>query len=128
MPSELTVLDTLRRFSGHADSRLRVVEAVAEDEHRALTLRECPERTGECLAAERDLDLLVGLDRHDVRLTDTALDVVRLDDLAGVWPADDPDVATLGDVPLDRSPDVAQRVGPPAHWARRFVRMFETPM
>src|SRR5215207_5399992 len=41
--------------------RLRVVEAVAEDEHGALTLRERPERTGEGLAAERDLDLLVGL-------------------------------------------------------------------
>src|SRR5829696_1408839 len=49
--------------------RLRIVEAVAEDEHGALALRERPERTGEGLAAERDLDLLVGLQalaRHEV--------------------------------------------------------------
>src|SRR5215207_11658726 len=49
--------------------RLRVVEAVAEDEHGALALCERPESTGEGLAAERDLDLLVGLGvlaRHEV--------------------------------------------------------------
>src|SRR5438034_6572633 len=40
--------------------RLGVVEPVAEDQHLALALRERCERLCEGLAAERDLDLLVG--------------------------------------------------------------------
>src|SRR5512132_4461908 len=40
--------------------RLFVDKAVAEDQHLALALREDCERFSECLAAQRDLDLLVG--------------------------------------------------------------------